>query len=116
MKRVALSGTAILFVIYSAAMAPMCGESSIRQSGNSLPELAEPLTILAAGEPISVDIGHAAPYVYDYNKDGRKDLIVGQFGGGKARIYLNVGTDTELVFDGFTYLQAAGEDAAMQPG
>ncbi len=116
MKRVALSGMAILFVFFSAALAPMNGEPSIGQSGNGLPELAEPLTILADGEPISVDIGHAAPYVYDYNKDGRKDLIVGQFGDGKARIYLNVGTDAEPVFDGFTYLQAAGEDAAMQPG
>lgn len=116
MKQVVQSIGAILFVISSAALAPMNVESGIRQSGNGFPELAEPISILAAGEPISVDVGHAAPYVYDYNKDGLKDLIVGQFGGGKARIYLNRGTDAEPVFDGFTYLQAAGEDAATNPG
>ena len=116
MKSTVLSGMAIPLVIFTSAMASTIADPGPWQSASGLPELAEPFAILADGDSISVDIGHAAPFVYDFNKDGRKDLIVGQFGGGKARIYLNHGTDSEPEFDGFTYLQAAGEDATMDPG
>jgi hypothetical protein len=50
----------------------------------------------------------AAPDVFDWNGDGRKDLIVGNM-DGKILIYLNRGTDDSPSFDGFEYLMAGGE-------
>lgn len=59
--------------------------------------------------------GHAAPFLIDHDGDGRQDLIVGEFGesGGRARIYLNVGSAKDPKFDGFTWLQAGGADATV---
>jgi hypothetical protein len=50
----------------------------------------------------------AAPDVFDWNGDGRKDLIVGNM-DGKILIYLNRGTDDSPSFDGFEYLMVGGE-------
>jgi hypothetical protein len=36
-----------------------------------------PVKIKAGGEPISVETGHAAPRVIDWNGDGVPDLLVG---------------------------------------
>jgi hypothetical protein len=43
----------------------------------------------------------------DWNNDGKKDLLTGEY-DGSIRIYLNTGTDADPAFSGFTYLQAAG--------
>ncbi len=58
-------------------------------------ELAEPIRLEAAGKPIDTEIGHAAPFVCDFDGDGLKDLLVGQFGEGLLRIYRNEGTNSE---------------------
>jgi hypothetical protein len=79
-------------------------------------ELEEPKLVMDGDQPINVEVGHAAPYVYDIDGDGKKDLIVGQFGGGKVRVYLNKGTKSEPRFQGFTYLQAGGGDATVPYG
>ena len=34
------------------------------------PDLAPPIPLLAGGQPINVDMGHAAPFVADLNGDG----------------------------------------------
>ncbi len=52
-----------------------------------------PVRLEAGGEFIDTDTGHAAPYLYDWDGDGVRDLLVGQFGGGKLRIYRNGGTN-----------------------
>ena len=80
------------------------------------PLLEPAVKLLADGKPFHVQIGHAAPYVYDYNEDGKKDLLVGQFGEGKCRIYLNQGTDAAPVFEDFTWLMAGDEPAKTDPG
>jgi hypothetical protein len=79
-------------------------------------ELAEPFIVKAGGQPIKVDIGHAAPFVADYNGDGLPDLFVGQFGEGKLRIYKNVGSRTEPKFDKFEWFQAGGRVAQVEAG
>jgi hypothetical protein len=67
-------------------------------------ELAPPIKIESAGAPIDVEIGHAAPFFADVTGDGNDDLLVGQFSGGKLRVYKNVGTAGKPRFDGFFFL------------
>ena len=81
-----------------------------------LPRLADPVVLTSAGEPITVDVGHAAPCVHDFDGDGKQDLVLGQFGDGKARVYRNVGGHSAPAFDGFEWLEASGEVAKVQPG
>jgi hypothetical protein len=52
-----------------------------------------PVRLTAAGKPIDTDVGHAAPFVGDFDGDGVRDLLVGQFGDGLLWIYKNEGTD-----------------------
>jgi hypothetical protein len=57
------------------------------------PELRPPVRLSAAGQPIDTDIGHAAPFLGDFDGDGVNDLLVGQFGDGLLWIYRNEGTN-----------------------
>jgi hypothetical protein len=56
-------------------------------------ELAPPVRLMAAGKPIDTDVGHAAPFVGDFDADGVRDLLVGQFGEGILWVYRNEGTN-----------------------
>ena len=51
-------------------------------------EFEKPVRLLGGGEVIKVEApGYAAPCLADLNGDGKKDLLVGQFRGGKIKIY-----------------------------
>jgi hypothetical protein len=78
--------------------------------------LQPPFRVLANGQPISVEVGHAAPLMVDFDGDGVRDLLVGQFGQGKLRIYRNVGTDTAPEFSQFAWFQAGGADGKVPSG
>ena len=56
-------------------------------------ELLPPVRLEAAGKPIDTQIGHAAPFVGDFDGDGVRDLLVGQFGDGVLWVYRNEGTN-----------------------
>ena len=59
-------------------------------------ELEPPVRLEAVGKPIdAAEIGHAAPFVCDFDGDGLKDLLVGQFKDGLLWIYRNEGTNSE---------------------
>jgi hypothetical protein len=77
-----LSALVIVLMSLNASNAPALGD-----------ELAPPVRLEAAGKPIDTDVGHAAPFVYDWDGDGVKDLLVGQFGGGALWIFRNEGTN-----------------------
>ncbi len=80
------------------------------------PKFAEPIIINAGDSPINVDVGHAAPFWHDMDGDGVPDLLVGQFGEGKLRVYRNIGTAKEPKFKDFEYLKAGGEIARVPTG
>lgn len=90
-------------------------ESSAVKNIIELPQLASGFKIEANGIPIEATTGHAAPIMIDFDGDGRKDLIMGEYDKGRARIYLNVGTDKSPQFKDFTFLQAGGRDASVTP-
>ena len=77
------------------------------------PALLAPAKVLDGKEPIDVEVGHATPNVADWDGDGKRDLLVGQFGGGKLRVYLNRGTNAEPRFEGFSFVRAGGKDATV---
>ena len=79
-------------------------------------ELAPPIQLKAADQTINVDMGHAAPFVADLNSDGHMTLLVGQFGGGKLRLYPNVGTRREPKFDKFEWFKADSKIASVPFG
>jgi len=70
----------------------------------------------AGGKAIDAPIGHLVPCALDWNGDGKKDLVVGLFQGGKVRLYLNQGTDAAPVFRGFSCLQAGAADISLPAG
>jgi hypothetical protein len=79
-------------------------------------ELAAPVQILAGGQAIDVDIGHAAPFIADLKGDGSSVLLVGQFGEGKLRLYPNVGAKNEPRFEKFEWLKVGGAVATVPTG
>jgi hypothetical protein len=79
-------------------------------------ELAAPVRLLADGAPIDTDVGHAAPYLYDWDKDGVRDLLVGQFGEGKLRIYRNTGTEKEPRYGELTWFETGGAVVKVPTG
>ncbi len=78
--------------------------------------LREGVRLEANGEVIDVEIGHLVPCVTDWNRDGKKDLIAGQFSGGRIRLYVNQGTDSAPLFKDFSYLPAGGEEIRLPAG
>ncbi len=83
--------------------------------GERVAELAAPVRVMAGGEAIDV-AGHAAPFVGDFDGDGKVDLLVGQMGQGRLRIYRNTGTSAKVKFDRFTWFQAGGRTACVPTG
>ena len=62
--------------------------------------------------------GYSVPSFADWNDDHRKDLIVGEGGGGvpgKIRVYLNVGTEADPCFADYIYAQSNGKDLVFTP-
>jgi len=76
-------------------------------------EFERPVRLEAGGRAIDTDIGHAHPLLYDFDRDGKRDLLVGQFGGGKLRIHKNIGTNESPKFAEMTWFMAGGEIATV---
>lgn len=77
------------------------------------PSFSEPVRLRTKSGPVRVEApGWAAPCWHDVDRDGRKDLVVGQFRDGKMRVHRNLGED-ELA-EGF-WLEAGGKVAEV-PG
>ncbi len=96
----------LMFFIFSVAVAFA-----------QVPVFDSPVAIEAGGVAINVGQGgNASPFVVDWNGDGKQDLLLGQYSGGKVRFYRNVGTHFDPVFQDFVYLQADGVDISVSSG
>lgn len=102
--------TSSLLLVLALAAAGAAEETEVGRAA----DLAAPVPVLSDGDPISVD-GFAAPFVGDFDEDGKHDLLVGQRKLGLLRIYRNVGTNARPKFDRFEWFTAGGRIAAVPP-
>jgi len=79
-------------------------------------ELEAPIRLEAAGKPIDTQTGHAAPFVCDFDGDGLKDLLVGQFKDGLLWIYRNEGTNSEPKLAAGVKFKEGKEDGRVPSG
>jgi len=84
--------------------------------GAGEPVLAPGVKLQAGGQDIDIGIGHLVPCVADWNGDGRKDLLLGQFMEGRIRFYPNTGTDAQPAFRAFELLAAGGAPIRLDAG
>lgn len=87
----------------------------IVSAGAQIPAFEEPVYIYAGGNVIDVG-SYGSPFTYDWDGDGAKDLIMGQFDSGKIRFFKNIGTQYNPVFDNGVFLQADGVDITLPYG
>jgi hypothetical protein len=78
-------------------------------------DLAPPVAVQASGKPIDVDVGHAAPCLADLLGEGKPQLLVGQFGDGKLRVYRNTGEAKAPGFKDFEWFKAGGGGEGKVP-
>ena len=78
--------------------------------------LSDPARLKAGGAYIDVEHGHAHPTLADLDGDGKPELLVGQFEGGKLRVYKNAGTATKPDYTTFAWFQAGGTTASVPYG
>ena len=81
--------------------------------GAAEPRFHTPVRLKADGVPIRVEApGYASPCLADLDRDGKLDLLVGQFKQGKIRFFKGLGGGK---FAKGTWLQADGKVAEV-PG
>jgi hypothetical protein len=89
---------------------------SLAEEAQRAADLKAPVRIEAAGAPIDTEVGHAAPEFTDLDGDGLRDLLVGQFGGGKLRIYRNIGSNSAPAFGEHEWFTAGGVEGTIPSG
>ena len=83
----------------------------------SADELAPPVNVKAGGKAIDTGgVGYAAPCYADFDGDGVKDLLLGEFSQGRLRIYKNLGTNAKPRFKDFVFFQDGAETGRIPAG
>lgn len=110
-----LAGASIALQDNAAAVGTVAGEAAPAAAAASS-IFDAPVRLKAGDDYIDVEVGHAAPYMYDFDGDGVRDLLVGQFGQGRLRVYRNVGTNEAPTYEGFEYFKAGHEYGTVPAG
>lgn len=72
------------------------------------------LQVGAPGAKVDIDVGQRpTPCIVDWDNDGRRDLVIGDKGGGRLAIYRNEGTDTAPDYRTVSYVQEYGSDLVV---
>ena len=79
-------------------------------------ELRPPFRVEANRKPIDMEVGNAAPFIADFDGDGVFDLMLGQRGECKLRIYRNLGSNQSPSFGVSAFFKAGGVDASLPGG
>ncbi|MFH1758172.1 MAG: FG-GAP-like repeat-containing protein [Pseudomonadota bacterium] len=80
----------------------------LNQGTNAAPRYAVGMKLRGGGKEIKVK-NPSAPYLVDWNGDGKIDLLVGD-GGGYLHLFLNAGAADSVDFAPGVKVQAAGKD------
>ncbi len=80
-----------------------------------MPDFQSAEIMQANGSNITVG-GHASPLVEDWNGDGKKDLLIGQFSGASILLFLNSGTNSSPILTTSAKLQADGKNLTTSAG
>ena len=109
-----LAGATMTLTGVGRAQAVYTGPEPTGVEGKGLAHLFEaPVRLKAADGYVRTEQpGYASPTWHDVDGDGKRDLVVGQFAGGKIRVYRNTGAGT---FAAGEWLMAGGEVAEV-PG
>ena len=75
-----------------------------------------PFRIEAKGQPIETEGGNAVACLLDFDGDGVRDLLVGQFHEGPMRIFRNIGNNAAPKFDAGVWFKAGSADARVPAG
>ncbi len=74
-------------------------------------------SVLIEDNGSAIDVGYyAAPVMFDWDLDGKKDMVIGQFHSGKIRFYPNVGEDSAPAFNGYSFMRASGVEITLPSG
>ena len=77
------------------------------------PLLSKGKPLTAGDAPLRV-AGFSTPVVTDWNEDGKKDLVCGDF-LGRIHVFINTGTNREPALESGKRLEVAGEDFTFGP-
>ena len=112
MKKHAIALASVITVFGGVALADeMSFPEIITADIPGAPQLEQPFLVMAGDRPVMTGKhGLAAPALWDWDDDGRRDVLVGEFetnagelfpmgeDGSAIRVYRNVGTDSEPAF------------------
>lgn len=100
--------------ILAACMVALQAPAGVPREAPAAVELEAPERLKSADTFIDMgkQIAHAGPSMFDFDGDGKRDLIVGNFRGTLA-LYRNAGSAAEPEWEGKGFLEAEGKEVQI---